>query len=272
VYAASHLSDAVVVLDRNPQTGGLTQRPESDPSVCISEIVATGCQAGAGLNGAFSIAVSSDGNHIYAASFESDAVAMLNRNSSTDGLIQPVSNNGGCISSNPTEVNCQIGGRGLNGAFSVAVSGDSVYVAAQGSNAIAIFGYDSTSGVLGQRVGSNGCISSAATENCNSGRALNGARSVTVSPDGSKVYVASYLSDAVVMLDRDQNGDLTQRAGVAGCISNSGSDGANGLCQYGRTLDGARWVTSPDNQSVLATSADDVSAVSGAISVFGVAN
>jgi DNA-binding beta-propeller fold protein YncE len=79
-------------------------------------------------------------------------------------------------------------------------------------------------GDLTQKAGAAGCIVNDASPDItgctNTGLALNGAHTVTVSPDGASVYVASYLSDAVAVFDRASDGTLTQKAGTAGCIVN----------------------------------------------------
>jgi DNA-binding beta-propeller fold protein YncE len=62
-----------------------------------------------------------------------------------------------------------------------------------------------------------GCVSDAGTGGaCTDGVALVGAASPAVSPDGRSVYVASTVSDAVAVFDRDAaTGALTQKEGTA---------------------------------------------------------
>ena len=68
-------------------------------------------------------------------------------------------------------------------------------------------------GDLTQKADPDGCITDVATAGCTTGKALNGAYSVTVSPDGKSAYVASSQSDAVAVFDRDTTtGKLTQKA------------------------------------------------------------
>lgn len=102
-----------------------------------------------------------------------------------------------------------------------------------------------------------GCISTPgnalSNAGCTLGRGLDGANSVTVSPDGKYAYVASYYSGAVTVFARDKKtGTLTQLEGVAGCISRDG-DGVN--CAEGRGLEGAGSVVmSPDDKYAYVTS------------------
>ena len=56
---------------------------------------------------------------------------------------------------------------------------------------------------------------------------------MTVSPDGKSVYVASESSGAVAVFDRAADGALTQKAGTAGCVSETGS---GGVCADGTAL------------------------------------
>jgi hypothetical protein len=71
---------------------------------------------------------------------------------------------------------------------------------------------------------------------CQNGTALQGPSGVVASPDGRGVYVASDVSDAVGVFDRDPaTGALTQKPGSAGCIS---EDGSGGACQNGTALQG----------------------------------
>ncbi len=81
---------------------------------------------------------------------------------------------------------------------------------------------------------------------------LDRATSVAVSPDGLNVYVAAYFANALTSFDRNAlSGNLTQKPGAAGCIS---EDGSGGDCEDGSGLDGVHGVTvSPDGKNVYAT-------------------
>jgi DNA-binding beta-propeller fold protein YncE len=115
-------------------------------------------------------------------------------------------------------------------------------------------------GTLTQKPGTAGCVSETGAGPCAEGVALDGAFSVTVSPDGASAYAASLHSDAVAAFDRAPNGTLTQKPGTAGCVSETGA----GPCADGVALDGAVSVTvSPDG-----TSAYVASLSSDAVAVF----
>ncbi|MCB0828727.1 MAG: hypothetical protein KDB62_07970, partial [Solirubrobacterales bacterium] len=105
-------------------------------------------------------------------------------------------------------------------------------------------------GTLDQKSGTAGCVSETGSAGaCADGTALGEAYSVAVSPDGGSVYVASAVSDAVAVFDRNPTtGALSQKPGTAGCVSETGS---GGICVDGKALDGPRSVAvSPDGESV----------------------
>jgi DNA-binding beta-propeller fold protein YncE len=258
VYVASSTSDAVAVFKRSQSTGALTQL--SGKAACTAEELGEGCEDGAGLDNAEGVTVSPDGRSVYVASLFSGAVAVFERDPSTGALTQKREKDG-CISETGND-GCH-GGAGLGGASDVTVSPDgrSVYVASSSSNAVAVFERDLNTGVLTQKFGMAGCTAEILGDGCEDGTGLLGASSVTVSPDGKSVYVASFASDAVAVFDRDAStGVLMQKAGEAGCIAEVADDG----CKVGTGLDSAHAVTvSPDGKSVYAASSS-----SNAVAVF----
>jgi DNA-binding beta-propeller fold protein YncE len=146
----------------------------------------------------------------------------------TGAITQPAGT-AGCISEDG--VGQCTAGQALSGAWGVAVSpdGKSVYVASSSSDAVARFNRNTTTGALTQPTGTAGCISETGAGPCADGHGLNGPQGVAVSPDGKSVYVGSLASDAVVRLNRNTTtGAITQPAGSAGCISDSGGSCADG--------------------------------------------
>ncbi len=238
--------------------GSLTQK--ADPDGCITNAATAGCTTGKALDGAFSVTVSPDGKSAYVASYNSDAVAVFDRDTTTGALTQKADPDG-CIT-NAATTGCTTG-KALFGAASVTVSpdGKSAYVASVVSSAVAVFDRDTTTGALTQKADPDGCITNVATAGCTTGKALDGASSVTVSPDGKSAYVASQFSDAVAVFDRDTTtGALTQKADPDGCITNVATAG----CTTGKALDGATSVTvSPDGKSAYVASQ-----ISDAVAVF----
>ncbi len=261
-YVATQDSDAVTIFDRDPATGGLTQK--AGTAGCISETGTLGaCGDGRALDSAETVTVSPDGASVYVGSRLSDAIAIFDRNTTTGELTQKAGT-AGCISETGTAGAC-VDGVALDAASTVTVSPDgaNLYVASRFSDAVAIFDRNITTGALTQKPGTAACISEDGTAGaCADGTALDFAISVAVSPDGTGAYVASQDSGAVTIFDRDTTtGELTQKAGTAGCISETGTAGA---CADGTALDGAGSVTvSPDGASAYVASQ-----VSGAVTAF----
>jgi DNA-binding beta-propeller fold protein YncE len=111
------------------------------------------------------------------------------------------------------------------------------------------FNRTTTAGAITQPAGTAGCVSETGAGTCADGHGLSGASSAAVSPEGKSIYVASLSSNAVARLDRDTTTlDLTQPAGTAGCVSETGA----GTCADGHGLSGGpRGVAvSPDGNSV----------------------
>ena len=237
---------SVGVGDAAAAPGDLVQKPGA--AGCLSMIGF--CERGAALDGAESISVSPDGTSAYVASASDDAVAVFDR--AGDGTLTQKPGPAGCIADTGAG-RCR-DGTALDSPHSVAVSpdGQSVYVASGVADAVAVF--DRTAGGrLVQKPGTAGCISNTGAGPCVDGTALDFPESVTVSPDGTSVYVASFSDDAVAVFDRAEDGTLTQKPGTAGCISESGA----GPCVDGRALEYvSSVVVSPDGQSAYVASAN----------------
>ncbi len=169
--------------------------------------------------GSRAIAVSPDGSNVYVAASRSNAVAVFRRNQKTGVLGQP-SGAAGCVAVRGVFECGQA--NGLNGPNSVAVSPDgrNVYVTSRGSNAIAVFRRNPTTGALTQLPAGAGCISGLPAPACTRGRALVAPDVVVVSPDGRNVYVGSFFGNAAAVFDRDRaSGALTQPSDDSGCIA-----------------------------------------------------
>jgi len=212
LYATGRGEHALAVFSRDSTTGALT----------FVEVHKDGLAGVDGLGEAVSSAISPDGKHLYVAGRADDAIAVFGRDPTTGGL---------------TFVEIQRDGtdgvEGLHDTVSVDVSPDGkhVYAAGQLDDAVAVFIRDSITGSL--------AFVEVHTYGVGGVDGLNGATSVTVSPDGRHVYATggsdkvrspgeSPLSsasldrpDAVTVFSRDSaSGTLAfmevQRDGIGG--------------------------------------------------------
>jgi len=234
VYAAGYKSDAIVILDINEATGLLTY----GNSRTVDDVP--------GLGGTVGVTASPDGNYVYVAGHDDNAILAFDPLANCSWLDHVA-----------TYEDDDPGIDGLGGARDIAISPDGflLYVASDVDNALAIFDRNTTDGELefNQAVFDGGGIDG-----------LDGAYSVAVSPDGVNIYVASIYDDAVAIF-RWTGGVL----GFEGVVKDSdagvdGLDGANSI------------VVSPDGNYVyVASRADDAIAMfwrnpsSGALTYLG---
>ena len=262
VYASSYQSQAIDVFSRDSTTGALTQL--SGTAGCISSASLPACSGGTGVQGPGVIALTADGKYAYVALFGNNlankgGVAIMSVGAGgaltqAGCLLDSTSSVPGCVTSADSS---------LRGVGSVAVSpdGNFVYVAARESGALTIYTRN-PDGSLTRLSGADGCIEEAGTTPCASGTAgigLEGPNSIAISPNGSHVYVASFVNagenttgtTVAVFARNSTTGALTQLPGKEGCFSSAGADPA---CATVPVLDGPFAVTtSPDGASVYVT-------------------
>lgn len=145
------------------------------------------------LDDAYNLAMSPDGNHLYAVGYFSSTIAVYARQGTTGALdLVEVQRDG-------------VGGvEGLDGItnLTVAPDGRHLYAVSEWDNGVALFQRDGTSGRL------------TFVETCLEGgggvEGIEGAAAVLVSPDNRHVYVADYMDDGVALFQRDDtSGRLT---------------------------------------------------------------
>jgi DNA-binding beta-propeller fold protein YncE len=185
--------------------GALTQLPTTE--ACISETNAS-CLFGAAIDGPEDLVVSPDGKNVYANSYKDNAVIELTRNVSTGGLTQNQTPNA-CVTTEAITgqtARCS-SAKGIEGALGVAISpeGNNVYASGSFADGEAAFARESTEGELKQLESPYECVTSKPS-GCGSGSneltGLGEARRVTVSPDGTNVYLAGQSSHAIAELTR----------------------------------------------------------------------
>jgi DNA-binding beta-propeller fold protein YncE len=261
--ASPQADGSVAVFSRDPASGALRQL--SGVAGCVSETGDNGdCADDRALDGATRVVVSGDGRYVYVASLFSDGIAVLSRDATTGELTQ-LSDSSGCITDIGAVSDCAIGHH-LDYPHALAVSPDDkyVYVASVDSDAITTFARDDSTGALTQVSGAAGCIADGdGGGGCGPARALRGPLALAISPDGRRLYAASYYSHAIVAFARDAvTGGLTQLAGSDGCVARAVEGCAPGT---GLTEVSALAIT-PDETNLYAASPSD-----SAISSFSLA-
>lgn len=308
LYAADR-GGGVAVLQRSSD-GSLSQ--SMDPRTgCISEDgndpdnpgATNPCVVGKALGNAGNLTISPDGKQLYVVDDDTTSeLAVLNRASSTGELSQAPDVTG-CVSLDGTDRHvmgaCSVGKGFLEaGVVRVSPDGRNVYVTGFESSAIAIFNRDASTGALSQGSGQAACVSEDGSDGpedpsgaCSTGRGLELADGLAVSPDGNFVYAtsavfgaiavnalshrgiivtpAAHASGGVAVFARDgATGALHQLPGSAGCINEVGglfNLSVADACAPGIALQGAvDAVPSPDGSNVYVVSED-----SGGLAEFG---
>lgn len=183
-----------------------------------------------GLDGSYDMVISPDGEYLYVASMNDDAIAVFDRN--------PVTGEPSFISQSK---NGEGGIDGLNGARSLDVSpdGEFLYAVSMFDDALVTFSRNIATGsltFLGRiKDGETGVDG------------LDGARSISISPDGLNLYVAGWDDNAVALFSRDT------ATGVASFL---------GRLKHGEddifALDAPHFLTvSPDGENVYITLCDE---------------
>lgn len=242
VYVASSGSDAITIFKRKQRTGRLSQ--PNGAGGCIASQGAHGCAAAVGLNGPNSVAISSDGRNVYATSRASNSVTTFARNPKT-GALRQLRGGAGCISG--ISIPGCATGEALSGPDVLVVSRDgaNVYVGSFFGDAVAVFNRDPSTGALTQPSGEAGCIAETNSD-CATGIALDAPEGMAISSDGTSLYVATAVSNAVVILARDTStGALTQATDGTGCIVDTGLTD----CTTGLQLGGANAIALSSNDA-----------------------
>jgi DNA-binding beta-propeller fold protein YncE len=208
VYVTGDNSDTLHVFNRG-----------TDGSLSFASCYGAGasCSSGRGLTHPFGVVVSPDGRTVYTASkgsSEADGVvARFDRStaSATLGRLDQPAGAAGCVAEagQPNPGQCATG-HGLAGAqrLAVAPDGRSVYVTAQGANAVAVLDRDAA-GDITERSGAAGCVSDTGADGCTDGKALGGAVAVAVGPEGRQVLVAGSAGD-IALFGRSLDTDAPQ--------------------------------------------------------------
>ncbi|MGE4191225.1 MAG: beta-propeller fold lactonase family protein [Thermoanaerobaculia bacterium] len=240
VYVASGAGNSVTSFRRDLRNGELQFVGRAYDGQTTYDVGCTPAGLIDGLLGASAVVSSADGKHVYVAAELDDAVSVYQRLAGTGALKFLQFRRDG------------VGGvNGLGNARGLALSGDGkhLYTAARSDNGVGIFVRDAATGLLTySSIRVDGAPQPPLTID-----GLAGAVAVTVSPDGTSVYVAGEIDDAVAVFSRNATtGGLTYVE-----VKKDGQGGVDGL-------DGARALAlSGDGKHLYA-----VGAVDNAIAVF----
>ncbi len=248
VYVAGKEDAAIVSFSRDTSTGILTPQGCVDDNDTGPETCASSTD---GLHLVSHVAISPDGESVYATGAGDDALVGFDRDPST-GALTPL----GCVDDPDTGTEpCTLAADGLEDAGEVIVSPDGgfLYVASPGDDAIVRFARNDGGGPLSPQ----GCIDNNEPTSCSAGPStagLEGVYKLAMPSDGRSLYAASIGDGAVVRFDRNtSDGVLTP----AGCIKDN--DTGFDICAATTDeLDQTHAVAvSPDGTSVYATSISD---------------
>ena len=194
VYVAGQVSNALVVFARDPATGALT----------FVTAYYDGVDGLDGLEGVLYVTVSPDGANVYTASYGENAVASFGRDPET-GLLTYLQ----VLRDGENDID------GLGSVHCITVSNDgrNAYAASESDHSVATFVRNLSDGSL--------TLANIIFEGVDGVEGLVGALWVAISPDDTRVFVASTFDSAAVAFARDSSdGALTfleaKREGVDG--------------------------------------------------------
>jgi 6-phosphogluconolactonase (cycloisomerase 2 family) len=195
VYVTSTTANAVTAFARDIETGALNQLDSVKNGATYG--CPFNCQPLSGLNGAYGMAISPDGQFLYVSSISDNAIVVLRRGPTDGGLIGGVS-----PFLNPRYVDT-ITHPNLLAAYDIVISPDGSYLYAAGyfSGNILIFARNPIDGKLTyQATVTNSGIPS-----------LIGVFRLDLSPDGNQLYAASFGGGVTVFTRNPATGGLSLR-------------------------------------------------------------
>ena len=203
-YGIAHESRTILLFDRNPSTGALTQR------VCIGD--STACGGVRSLGNPNGIVISPDGANVYVSSYST--ITVFDRSQTTGVLTQKPTVTGCFTSDTAANPTCTLATGISSSTLVMTPDGRHLYT---GPNVIGVFFRDPSTGALSQPAGAASCIGN--VPGCTPSRGVGDGRQMALSPDGRSLYTPSAALHGLAVLDRDPNtGLLRQKDGAAGCI------------------------------------------------------
>ena len=210
LYVASFGSDAVDILAKDK--GSRLFKQDGGTAGCISETGSGGCTDGFALTGASSLALGPKGSGLYVGGDHS--IAIFSRSKTNGNLTET-----GCINDDGSN-GCTDGYiPGTVSGMATTRDGKSLLAVVSGPGEGALLVLNRINGLTPA-----GCFNDDGANGCTDSRALNGPQGVAVDGTGANVYVASNGSGALAVFNRDKTGALTQPAGTAGCLNETGAE------------------------------------------------
>jgi 6-phosphogluconolactonase (cycloisomerase 2 family) len=200
-------SHGLSVFDRNPVTGLLTQKVGAAGCVTddgLDDTKAATCAVGRVLKGSYPIQVSPDGQTLYDPASTDRGFSVFHIEPSGELVQLPGAQ--GCVTidgKDNTGASTCATARAIDNVYGAALSPDgrTLYLADdnQIGGGVAVFSLAPPTGIASQLEGLAGCITSNGQSNgkpgeCGVGRALNGGYGMSLSPDGSSLYEATYYT------------------------------------------------------------------------------
>jgi 6-phosphogluconolactonase (cycloisomerase 2 family) len=202
IYVSSISGDSIVVFRRDSNTGAASSTTLLGSGAYFVERITR-----ADLNGAYGIAISPDGAHLYATGYLADTLLTFQRDPGTGQLTHRQS------LSTTTDL-------GLNGVFRVTLSPDGLllYTASYISNETCAFKRNTVTGALTR-------------QSCSAASSVKFASDVAVAPDGKFLLSTAFGSDSVTVYRRDSTGTLSQRDLITPTTPNGSAamDGLRGI-------------------------------------------
>ena len=203
-------SGSLLIFDRDTSSGAIQQkagtagciidRENPDPACTSAQLVGDTYGAGVGVT------VSPDGKNVYIVGSVDGSISSFSRDTTTGALTQ-LSGAAGCIQHNLKTTkrpnDCDQTGRELGAINMLAISpdGKNAY-GATWSESIVVLDRDTSTGVLSQKNGTDGCLDATGADGCfTSG--ITQTQNLVVSADGKHVYATSYTRGRIWVLHRD---------------------------------------------------------------------
>ena len=251
LYVANAGTGTISVLTRN-EDGTLAQKEGT--AGCVARELAD-CGDARGLTNPYNLAVSPDGEHLYAPSYGSGYVTGFSIDA--DGTLTALTDGAGgkgCVGNEAGPDDCAVG-RALDGSYPITVSGngETVYVGVYDSYGVVALDRDPATGRLTPIDGADGCVLAVAANGCGVIAELADTRAVITNAAGSRVYATGDGGGRVVVLDAaPSTGRIARHAGTTGCLAPAETAGCT--IQRGLGSDGHQLVLSPGEEHLYVTS------------------